>query len=610
MKSTMKKIAAGLVALLIMIQMVPALGAVYSSGMIVGSAQGYKDKLDIIASKGTYVLLGQTLVIDVNEDYIPTWKSSNEDILTIDEKGVVTALAEGVATVTATVGYQEAKIDVTVIDPAPLMAEEPAEETPAEDTNIVEETPAEETPAEENKEETPAQETPAEETKEETPAQETPAEETKEETPAQETPAEETKEETPAEETKEEVTPAKETPAEETKEEETPAQETPAEETKEEVTPAKETPAEETKEETPAQETPAEETKEEVTPAKETPAEETKEETPAEETKEEVTPAQETPAEETKEEETPVQETPAEETKEEETPVQETPAEETPAEETSVEETPAEETPAEETPTEETPAEETTPAPAAKRPLVIVINGENERVTFNGEEQVLDRFVATSNEDFFDASRIKVSGELGVKATKCGIYELKLEDIVFTYDDPNAVAHFVVNNSFLKITPAPVTVTANAVTKNEGEADPELTATVVGLFGDDTVEYTLTRQPGETVGEYLIEASGEEKQGNYRVNYVAGMMEIIGKPVVRIETSLVPGQAVYAGTEVTMKAIPAGFGDAELSYQWEYSKDGGKTWEPIEDATKKTYTYIITAENARYSYRVYVEPVD
>ena len=490
MKSTMKKIAAGLVALLIMIQMVPALGAVYSSGMIVGSAQGYKDKLDIIASKGTYVLLGQTLVIDVNEDYIPTWKSSNEDILTIDEKGVVTALAEGVATVTATVGYQEAKIDVTVIDPAPLMAEEPAEETPAEETNIVEETPSEETPAEE--------------------------------------------------------------------------------------------------------------TKEEVTPAKETPAEETKEETPA----------QETPAEETKEEETPVQETPAEETPAEETPAEETPAEETPAEETPAEETPAEETPAEETPAEETSAEDPTPAPAAKRPLVIVINGENERVTFNGEEHLLDRFVATSNEDFFDASRIKVSGELGVKATECGIYELKLEDIVFTYDDPNAVAHFVVNNSFLKITPAPVTVTANAVTKNEGEADPELTATVVGLYGDDTVEYTLTRQAGETVGEYLIEASGEEKQGNYRVNYVAGMMEIIGKPVVRIETSLVPGQAVYAGTEVTMKAIPAGFGDAELSYQWEYSKDGGKTWEPIEDATKKTYTYIITAENARYSYRVYVEPVD
>ena len=362
----------------------------------------------------------------------------------------------------------------------------------------------------------------------------------------------------------------------------------------------KETPAEETKEETPAQETPAEETKEEVTPAKETPAEETKEETPA----------QETPAEETKEEETPVQETPAEETPAEETPAEETPAEETPAEETPAEETPAEETPAEETPAEETSAEDPTPAPAAKRPLVIVINGENERVTFNGEEHLLDRFVATSNEDFFDASRIKVSGELGVKATECGIYELKLEDIVFTYDDPNAVAHFVVNNSFLKITPAPVTVTANAVTKNEGEADPELTATVVGLYGDDTVEYTLTRQAGETVGEYLIEASGEEKQGNYRVNYVAGMMEIIGKPVVRIETSLVPGQAVYAGTEVTMKAIPAGFGDAELSYQWEYSKDGGKTWEPIEDATKKTYTYIITAENARYSYRVYVEPVD
>jgi hypothetical protein len=166
----------------------------------------------------------------------------------------------------------------------------------------------------------------------------------------------------------------------------------------------------------------------------------------------------------------------------------------------------------------------------------------------------------------------------------------------------------VVNNSFLKITPAPVTVTANAVTKNEGEADPELTATVVGLFGDDTVEYTLTRQAGETVGEYLIEASGEEKQGNYRVNYVAGKFSIVGEPIVTIDISVPEGEAVFLGTMITMKAVPAGFGDVDLTYQWQYSTDG-ENWTNIDGATEKVYKYELNRKNMKYSYRVFVEPV-
>ena len=51
MKSTVKKIAASLLALLMMIQMVPALAATYSSGMIVGSDEGYKEALAIVGNQ-------------------------------------------------------------------------------------------------------------------------------------------------------------------------------------------------------------------------------------------------------------------------------------------------------------------------------------------------------------------------------------------------------------------------------------------------------------------------------------------------------------------------------------------------------------------------------
>ena len=243
MKSMMKKIAASLTAILMMIQIVPAFGETYSSGMIVGSPEGYKEALDIVASKGTYVLVGQTLVLDANEDYEPEWKSGNTAVATIDEDGVVTAVAAGTSTITATVKspqMQTAVIDVTVIDPEPIITEgEP------------------------------------------------------------------------------------------------------------------------------------------------------------------------------------------------------------------------------ETGTEgETEPEGQTTDSFEMKSLVIVINGENERVTYDGEEHLLDRFVATANEDFFDESKIVVEGELGVTGKDCGFYELDLGAASFTYDDPDVAAHFVLNNSFLRITPATATVAA------------------------------------------------------------------------------------------------------------------------------------------------------
>ena len=393
MKSTMKKIAASLLALLIMIQLVPAFAATYSSGMIAGTAAGYKELLEIVASRGTYVLVGQTLELDANEDYMPEWRSENPAVATIDAQGVVTAVSAGNATITATVKapkLQATSIEITVIDPEPLLAEGTDETEGTE---------------------------------------------------------------------------------------------------------------------------------------------------------------------------------------------------------------------------EGTGDEELNPDSSEKKALVIVINGENEHVTYDGEEHVLDRFVATANEDYFDESKIGVEGDFAIAATNCGFYEMNLETVTFTYDDPEVEAHFVLNNGLLKITPAQVTVTANEASKNEGEDDPELTATVIGLFGEDTIDYTLTREPGEETGEYVIAAAGAETQGNYRVNYVPGMFEIAGNPVVEIESSLLPGQLVVQGTEVTLKAKPLGFGDAQLTYQWQYSIDG-ENWTDIGGANEAVYMYIVDENNAQYYYRVMVDTID
>ena len=83
----------------------------------------------------------------------------------------------------------------------------------------------------------------------------------------------------------------------------------------------------------------------------------------------------------------------------------------------------------------------------------------------------------------------------------------------------------------LTITPKSVTVTADNKSKVFGETDPKLTATVAGTLGNDTVEYTLSREAGEAAGKYEITVKGDKLQGNYSVTYVAGTLTITSQSI-------------------------------------------------------------------------------
>ena len=82
-----------------------------------------------------------------------------------------------------------------------------------------------------------------------------------------------------------------------------------------------------------------------------------------------------------------------------------------------------------------------------------------------------------------------------------------------------------------KITPKSVTVKAEDKTKVFGEKDPELTATVTGTIGKDTVDYKLSRKDGEAAGKYEITVKGDKLQGNYTVTYVAGTLTITSQSI-------------------------------------------------------------------------------
>ena len=80
----------------------------------------------------------------------------------------------------------------------------------------------------------------------------------------------------------------------------------------------------------------------------------------------------------------------------------------------------------------------------------------------------------------------------------------------------------------------PVTVTADDKTKNFGEDNPALTATVEGLIGNDTIKYTLSTAATKTstVGAYTITTTAAAEQGYYTVTPVNGTLNILSTPVV------------------------------------------------------------------------------
>ena len=83
----------------------------------------------------------------------------------------------------------------------------------------------------------------------------------------------------------------------------------------------------------------------------------------------------------------------------------------------------------------------------------------------------------------------------------------------------------------LSITPKSITITADAKTKVYGATDPTLTYTIgAGLVGADTFTVSLTREAGDTVGAYSINASALTNP-NYTVTPVGGVLTINQRPI-------------------------------------------------------------------------------
>jgi hypothetical protein len=130
------------------------------------------------------------------------------------------------------------------------------------------------------------------------------------------------------------------------------------------------------------------------------------------------------------------------------------------------------------------------------------------------------------------------------------------------------VANYAITSqtvTFAAITPAVLSILANAQGKIYGAPDPALTYTTTGLISSDTVNTVLTgalaRMSGEDAGAYAINQGSLASGSNYTMNYTGATLTITAAPVATgallpidiINTVLIPGNVVQGAAHSTIQ---------------------------------------------------------
>ena len=166
-----------------------------------------------------------------------------------------------------------------------------------------------------------------------------------------------------------------------------------------------------------------------------------------------------------------------------------------------------------------------------KASVTVTVTGNLATVTYNGTAQSVSGYnLSIPAGTTLDASEITGPASAVATGTNWGNYSMGLFAYQFRANNDNYNVNFVVTDGVLTIARAAAEVKANNVSKYVGEADPPLTVTITGLFGSDSLTYSISRAQGETARTYTITPSGATIQGNYTVTYRTGIFTIVTPP--------------------------------------------------------------------------------
>ena len=180
-------------------------------------------------------------------------------------------------------------------------------------------------------------------------------------------------------------------------------------------------------------------------------------------------------------------------------------------------------------------AQATTAANIDKKSITPQITAENKdydgttdatvSVKFDG---LVDGETLKKDVDYTIDSAIFEDKEVGTEKTVTATVSLKNNNYTFIDGDGNPTTEAEISGVTASITPKSITVTADNQTKIEGEADPELTYTVEGLVGEDSLIGSLERGPGDDVGTYEITQGTltNVNNPNYNIEFTPGTFTI------------------------------------------------------------------------------------
>lgn len=171
--------------------------------------------------------------------------------------------------------------------------------------------------------------------------------------------------------------------------------------------------------------------------------------------------------------------------------------------------------------------------PIAQCPVTVTATGHTLTTTYDGQSHSVSGYDVSVSNNLYTTSKFTYEYTCGATLKSAGKEYANLNREGFHNTDDNFSVTFNVINGYVEILQKPVVVTADNVTKEQGD-DDNLTATVTGVVSDESpavIYYTLNREAGEDIGTYTITPTGNASQYNYSVTFAPGTLTISPKTI-------------------------------------------------------------------------------
>lgn len=175
---------------------------------------------------------------------------------------------------------------------------------------------------------------------------------------------------------------------------------------------------------------------------------------------------------------------------------------------------------------------------ALLKPLAVQSSGRTS-VVYDGQQHTLALFYPTNTDT------MKIFGSATLRGTNAGTYRVGpgLYSNQQGYD-------LVTDPITLTITPRSLTVTADALSRVYGEANPALTYTARGLYGADTLTGALATAaaPSSPAGTYAITLGSLNAGANYTIRYTGADLTVQPDTTPRFSAGQTPASRLLART--------------------------------------------------------------